>query len=398
MGFLEDLLDMTVELESPRSYWYWSGLAAVSAVSKHLKLSRGGAYDLYPNIYVLLVGKSAIRKGPPINLAKKLVSMCDVTRVISGRSTIQSILDILSKAKACKNGEILTDASGFIVSGEQSNSITDDPQSQTILTELYDTGYNDKWVNSTLSGGITELKNPCITVLGATAPEHIPEYIQARSVKGGYIGRTMIVFEDRRSRLNSLTKIPEIVLQPEKLVKWLLRIGKLKGEFTLTPEGAAAYDAWYYPYNEAIERGEMDDETGTAGRLGDHVFKIAMLLSLASRDDLLIKPDDIQDAISACTNFTVSVRRISAQTKGKTDIGVKMSMVFNVLLKFEGEFVPRSKVLQRTYPDVDAYELDRVIETLKASKWIEIAEEQGKEISYRMKKQIIDHFKAKGKK
>lgn len=392
MGFLEEILNATEELESPRSYWVWAGLAAISAAAKGLYLDRGSAYHLYPNIYVLLVGKSANRKGPPVNMAKKIVSMSEATRVISGRNTIQAVLKEVSLPKTFANGRVLSDSSCFLVSGEQSNMISEDPQAQTLLTELYDTGYNETWSNHTLSGGELKLKNPYFVMLGATAQAHDEQIIDQRSIQGGYVGRMMIVLEDKRSRLNSLTEKTKLKLNYVALAERLRQISRLRGEFQLSPSAVKVYNDWYYPYNEKLEKGEIVDDTGTSGRMGDHIFKVAMLQSLAQRDDLIITHEDIEDSLKLCTGFTVSVRRMS-MGRGSTETGKKSVAVIMELLKQDDLTMSRSKIMQRLYGKLDKFDLDKALETLMLAGVIDEIRAYNVEPRYVLKKESADYFK-----
>jgi hypothetical protein len=85
MSWLTDLMSQTQDLESPRRYFYFAGLGVLSAVVKrNVWLDRGGAYKLYPNVYIMLIGPSGIKKGLPIKIAEKLVTDMNVTKVIAG--------------------------------------------------------------------------------------------------------------------------------------------------------------------------------------------------------------------------------------------------------------------------------------------------------------------------
>src|SRR5437773_9702104 len=107
MSWLTELLHSTEELESPQPFWMWSGLATIAAVVKdNVFLNRGKAYKLYPSIYVMLLARSGLRKGPPINLAKRLVKGVDNTRIISGRSSIQAILKEMGTAYTLPGGKV----------------------------------------------------------------------------------------------------------------------------------------------------------------------------------------------------------------------------------------------------------------------------------------------------
>ena len=97
--FVSELVRTYQESESPELFFYWAAISAISAiVKKNVWLNRGGHYKLYPNTYVFIVAESGAKKGIPIMVARKLVESVNNTRMISGRNSIQEILDELGKA------------------------------------------------------------------------------------------------------------------------------------------------------------------------------------------------------------------------------------------------------------------------------------------------------------
>jgi hypothetical protein len=132
MNWLEEILRGTEEAESPRTFFFWSALAAVSAVVKNKVYLDRYFYKLYPNVYVLLVAASGLRKGIPIAMAKALVKEVDNTRVISGRNSVQGIIKDLSITVTSPGKPPLRDACGFIVSGEFSTVDITTPSGRTL--------------------------------------------------------------------------------------------------------------------------------------------------------------------------------------------------------------------------------------------------------------------------
>ena len=126
MNWLDEIVDQHKELESPRSFWYWSAIAAISAVMMDKVWLDRQIYKLYPNIYVLLHAESGMKKGPPISMAKKLVQPVEGVRIISGRSSIQGILKELGTAQTQPGGKVNAKSAAFIASSELSSSIVDD--------------------------------------------------------------------------------------------------------------------------------------------------------------------------------------------------------------------------------------------------------------------------------
>ncbi|MGF2075331.1 hypothetical protein, partial [Enterococcus casseliflavus] len=88
------------EFESPLNFWRWAAIASISAVVKDNVYLSQHMFNMYPNIYVMFHADSGMKKGPPVNLAKKLVTKVGNTKVISGRSSIQGILKEMSQSES----------------------------------------------------------------------------------------------------------------------------------------------------------------------------------------------------------------------------------------------------------------------------------------------------------
>ena len=215
--WLTKLLDSRSDFESPRKFFYWSALAAVSSVVKrkvYLRKRSGGRtnYLLYPNIYVFLIGDSAIvRKGPPVKMARKLVKAVGSTRIISGRSSFQGIIKELATARTVYDEKtqkqiLYHDSSAFICASELRSSLIQDPQAFATLTDLFDGDFADEWKVLLKGTGVEELKNVNITILGGTNPAYLREVISGADVEGGIIGRSFMVYAKERQTINPLTE------------------------------------------------------------------------------------------------------------------------------------------------------------------------------------------------
>ncbi len=363
MNFLHELLDTTQDAESPRSFIYWSGLAAISATVRRNVWINKKIYRLYPNLYVMLVAKSGLRKGFPVKIAQRLVESLDCTKVISGRNSIQSIILELSKQWTTESGKVLTNAHAFVVNDELGSLLVEDPSAQTILTTLYDSFYHSDWTDTLKSDGRKVLKDICVTMLSATNQIHLSEFLDTTSVTGGFIGRTLIIYEEKKARLNPLIEedeMREINLDPLK--NYLRSIMDIKGQCKLTRHAKDIYTAWYMDYNKELETNNSDD-TGTSDRLHDHILKISMLLSLAERSDLSIEETHIKDSIDLCTEFTTSVKRI-IDGKGKGEGADRNRIILDYLLSQPEFRAPRKKLLRAKYGDMSSIELDQSIETM----------------------------------
>lgn len=399
MTWLEYLMNVTKESESPRKYYYWSGLSSIAGVVKNNVYLDKFYYKLYPNIYVLLVGRSGIRKGPPVALAKRLVSEVGGTRVISGRVSIQAVISELNKARTENNGgPPITDAVAFLTSSEFASFIIQDPQALTILTDLYDGDYNPTWDNLTKGSGQERLKNPCVTMIGASNEVHFKEAVPDNALGGGFVARTFIIYADKKSIVNSLTSKPEITLDVPKLASYLRNLSKIKGEFRYSGAGKKLYDDWYTQFSEE----NYSDTTGTIERLHDHILKAAMLISLSRKGDLVLEEADIQEAIQVCQEFVPGSRRVAMGGGGSSASAPGTAAFLREILsrEREGYMMSRVEILRKNWSHFDSVELDRIVESLENQKAIVIRfidDSEGKRnVYYQLTQKVIDNY-IKGK-
>jgi hypothetical protein len=359
MSWIREVLDATDEAETPKQFIFWAALAALAAVMRKQVWLNKHIYKLYPNIYVLLIAESGLGKAFPISLAKQLVRQTKVTRVIAGRNSIQAVIQDLGKAYTLAGGGMITDAHGFLAASEFASFLVKDEDALTILTDLYDTHDHEPEWRNTLKMGTETLSNPCLTMFSASNPTHFRDKVANKDVEGGFVGRTLMIMAKDKYKLNPLVDEPEFPFDVSTLVPYLKEISKLEGPFKWSEEGKALYKEWYFDF-----RGRKhNDKTGTSNRLHDHILKVAMLLSLSRRFDLILSGQDIQEAIDACVGFMTNVTKTILP--GKSTIAESTKLILYELINCEGNQLTRQQLLRKLVGDIDVNELDKVIETLQ---------------------------------
>lgn len=390
--WLESILDDTSHIESPKSFVYWAALCAVSAViNNKVFIDKDGAYNLYPNLYVLTIAASGLRKGWPVALSKRFVSKVNCTRVISGRSSVQAIVKDLSQAKPMPGGKLIKDAIGYINSGEFSTSLVKDPDALTLLTDLHDGQYNPEWTNNLKGSGKEELKNVCVTLLGAMNQTHFNDMIGVKEISGGFIGRCIVVLEEKRRVKNALIRKTGRKIDYDYYTDYLKKASALEGEFVLEEKAMKYFEDWY----EAFEPELIEDRTGTANRLNDTILKVAMCLGVARRCDLVIPIEIMKEAIDVTLENSSGIQRILVSggangTSGATaEYAVKLKLFLADLIRAPGYVVERQKTLQKHYGEIDKWDLDRLVEHLIESGGI-IVFKEGNNTMYRLTEKAIE--------
>ena len=202
-SWITDILADHYDVETPESWIYWSLLFTISSVAANAYTLKtlSGKVIYYPNVYIILLGDSGKGKGYPVNLAKRFLLEADVTRVIAGRSSIQAIIKEASTTRSTPGKAIITDSRAAVINGELSSAIIGDPQALEILTDLFDRNYHDKpWVNLLKGDGAERLKEPYFTCLFGSSPAHFYNSIPQHNIQGGYIGRNLVIYEEKRAR------------------------------------------------------------------------------------------------------------------------------------------------------------------------------------------------------
>jgi hypothetical protein len=366
MNWIDKVMIQTEYAETPRSFVKWAALCAISAVAAPNVFLDKIFYKLSPNIYVILLAKSGLGKGFPVALAKALVKKAQCTRVIEGRNSIQSMVKEMGTVRTQEhNGTpALKDSRCFLASGEFADFVTYDPQAFIILTDLYDTHYNEEWKNSFKNTGIDVLKNPNVTMLGASSPIHFKECLPTASITGGFIGRTLLIYEDKRSRINPLVDKPDIAFEPDELVQYLRELKDVKGEFSWTDSGKRMFKEWYQELRENEDK-RREDDTGTEQRLNDHVLKVAMLLQLAEdKENLIITAENVKKAVDLLLDIARNSKR-NLIVDGKSASKDHVAAVLRTLMTRPGEPYTREAILSQNWGHINIIELDVAVESLK---------------------------------
>jgi hypothetical protein len=386
MTWISKLLEATEDAETPRSYIYWAGISVISAIiAPNVYINRGGKYLLQPNTFIFLIGESGLGKGLPLNIAKKLVKIVNSTRIIDGSNTIQSIIYELGNSETDLKTGIpkWKDSRGFIVSGEFATLLQDDKLALPALTELYDTHYvggveGEDWNKKTKSSGKDKLIGTCVTLFAGSTSEHFQNTVPEHDVKGGFVGRLLTVYEEKRYKINPLSDTKAEKIPFDNLSGWLSVISKLKGPFDWADERTKKYwEEWYTDIKNPGRK--IHDPTGAINRLPDNILKVAMCLSLARQfEQLVISYEDLEEAIEKCMSLTIDSRRLTGG-KGKSQVGEQVHFVTQVLYRaaVDKERVTKGMLLRKYYGQFDLYELDRIISTLEAADLVKSIPLQG---------------------
>jgi hypothetical protein len=377
-SWLEDLVSENQSVETPISWIYWSLLWCISsaAANNYTLRTLKGNLLYYPNLYIILMGESGLGKGYPVNLAKRLLQEANITRVIAGRSSIQAIIKEGATTRSEKGKPIITDSRMAVVNGELSTAIIQDPDSLTILTDLFDRNYNSSWTNMLKGDGHEKLKEPYITCLFGSSPAHFYDSIPQPNIEGGYIGRNLIIYEEKRSRDIDLLDSEEESIDEDrftnyiipKFVPHLINIAANKVRLIPSESARGLFNSWRKEWRNM--QTQYNDKTGFINRIPDHVLKVAMCLCLSRYDNEgIISESDITESIKQ-VSFLIYASQKAAEGSGGLDILAQQTKrVVNYLVAAKDNQIIRRDLLVLGFGDFESTALDKIIDALIEMRW-----------------------------
>jgi hypothetical protein len=198
-----------------------------------------------------------------------------------------------------------------------------------VLVSLWD-GQLGVWEKQTKTQGSDRIENPWINIAACTTPGWIagsfPEYL----IGGGFTSRCIFVFAKQKRRL---VAYPSAILPAEfkamqaDLVHDLEIIANLRGQVQMSTSAIRFGEQWYE--NHYTNRPKHLDNNRFGGYLArkqTHIHKLAMVLSAAKGDSLLIDEEELQAAADIVTGLEDNMTEVfdyigvEGQAKHSTEV------------------------------------------------------------------------------
>lgn len=289
--------------ETPEKFIYWSGLAAIAATMERRCWIDQGRYKLYPNFYIVFVAEAGrIQKSTTINVATELLKKVPGINISPKSCTWEGFVKLLSSMHRAENDTLALDvpntAIAPIVVASSEFSVFFDPKNLGLVSSLIDLwDCPDVFDRFTKMYGMETVEQPCVNIVAGTTPSWIRESFDRWSKEGGFVSRAIFLYENKKRQLVAFPKRKEAPGRDkvkERLIRDLVYITSLKGEFYLEEDAYQWGEEWYVEHNRKLEA--MDNVTGFADRKQAHILKLAMLLSASRRDTKIVTLADLQDA------------------------------------------------------------------------------------------------------
>ncbi len=296
-------------------------------------------------------------------MCEEFIKETQSTKVISGRASIQGILDELGRGETDKKtGEVMLGGSAIFSATELSAGIVNDPEAVKILTDIYE--YKKEYTSRLRGSGVFRIKNVCLSMLAASNEDLLKDVYDTTAIFGGLLGRTFLVKPNEWRPGNSLFKLENQTASHRAIVEELRELAKLRGEFQFTQEAQILYEEWYLPFREHNKT--HPDRSGITGRFHIGILKIAMIICLVKTKALSVRPEHIQEAIDVCLMLLPNYQSF-IMSKGKSGINECAASLIESIWLTKTKEITKQSFLAQFFQLYDLELLDKTIENLSVA-------------------------------
>ena len=326
-NWLQGYREYTSGTESPPIFHLWVGVGTLAGAAQRKIFMDADYFKVHTNNFIVLCsppGRS--RKSTALRIGQSfLAGLKEYGSDVHFSTQASSVAALVQQFTAIKNNQhqslsCYSSELGSLL-GTKSAEMTD------FLTDIYDAAPD--WSKQTVSRSLEKITFPWFNLLAATTPQWLGDNLSKTAVEGGFVRRTLFIYEDSRLRV----AFPQQTDEQRKVKKYLLHdlavISKLQGEFSFTEESKEYYRIWYEEKNNVPVLANHSI-SGYYECKHIHVLKVAMMLSLAQKDELVLETRDIETAINLLEEIEPGMKR-SFSAVGKNEFSTVQERVVSFM-------------------------------------------------------------------
>jgi hypothetical protein len=331
-------------------------------MKRHVWLPRG-SYNLYPNIYVILVGRPSIGKGAAVRPAQRVMHEAGTVNMLSDRMSIEWQLTQISKGfpgqttNAGGGIQVGIDNSNLIVAPELSTLLRSGSDPLGDLCALWDST-EQPFKYGTLSGSLKEVAKPCQSLFGGTTPRFISRYFPKTSSGEGFTRRVNFILETASGPpIYDEDNVPPV---PVELLEDLRYIhGSMSGPFSVDPIAKPTFKR----IRDESKAEDTDDEDTEGYRSSKwvHVVKYAIAIAAAESDDRILCKCHLEEADREIKKNLADIPTVFRST-GESSLAEAGDRIMR-FVELKG-YASRADMLHALWRHVSGPDLDILLATL----------------------------------
>lgn len=331
--------------EAPRRMYHWVGVSAIAGALRRKVWLDMTYFRWYPNFYVIIVAPPGIvSKSTTAGIGMELLRQLPGIRFGPDVVTWQALVSAFADAgEAFEHAQEWHTMSAITIESSEFGNLLNpqDKDMVDMLVNLWD-GKQGNFEKRTKGSGTDIVQNPWINLIACTTPAWIagnfPEYM----IGGGFTSRCVFVYAEEKAKYVAYPylEVPDYLPQMKaQLVQDLEHISTaFTGPFTLSQDAIEWGTKWYKEHYQTPNPA-LDDARfgGYRARKQTHVHKLAMVLSAATRDDMVISSGELVRAYEMVTELEADMPYVFSQIGQEQDAYHTQRMI-NFIKKSGGAF------------------------------------------------------------
>jgi hypothetical protein len=194
-SWIAGFLDYTEGMQSPIIHRRWAALATVAGVMERKVWLRSQGENIYPNVYVFLVGPPGTGKTRALMASWRLWNTLEGYHVAEISLTKAALIDRLSQAKRSIHTEGIKDYHSLLVAVPELGALLPayDSDFMNTLTHLYD-GHLYTERRRSAKQEFEPIENPNICLIACTTPGFLISALPASAWNEGFLSRVCIAY------------------------------------------------------------------------------------------------------------------------------------------------------------------------------------------------------------
>ena len=338
-NWLQDFIKYASIGEAPIKMYFWTGVSTIAGALRRKVWIDQKIFTWTPNFYIIFVAPPGIiSKTTTINVGMDLLREVSGIKFGPDIVTWQKLVeDIAAAAETVidpKTGESFIMSSLTIAAGEFGTLVsTTDREMIDILVALWD-GQRGTLRKATKSSGSDTIKNPWFNIIACTTPTWITENFPEYMIGGGFVSRCVFIYADKKRQLSAYPADQVTSEYPKlraDLIADLEEISQLVGEVTLDAEAKAWGIKWYENHwNSGHFNLPPEQFGGYLARKQTHIHKLAMVISAAYSDSLVLSMNDLQMASDMIDALEYDMPKVFSQI-GRTQSTQALSTLLEIV-------------------------------------------------------------------
>lgn len=361
--WVDSYMDFTSNTEPPEGFRRWVALSTLASVMERKCVLNWGTEVFYPNMFIVLVGPPAARKGTAMRVGKSFLDALGIP-VASDESSRQKLIKSLQESASVdqtEHGDMIHHSSMTIHSSELTVFLGYGSREMlSMLCKWYDC--ENRYTYDTHARGKEEVPNVWVHLLGATTPGQLRAALPEDAVGSGFTSRVVFVYEEKKGKTVLKPSLSnEQIRLGELLAQDLAEIRNIVGEFIPTAEYEERYYSWYA--ESESKQVFLDPRLDYyVQRRPTHLFKLSMLCSASRGSSKILELEDLERAIDYLHAAEADMPQVFSGV-GANPLAAVQSRLGG-LVKQMGT-VPISTIAQMLADDASATQLMEAIQSLQ---------------------------------